>query len=222
MRLLGKFVGAEMISLVVSRGGGSVRVRRKIVQLSDAIMGALGHDATPVLRVDGAADYMRAPDATASIVMMVPAQHCVNLHVAPRRSNAHSCPMWFLAHPLFYEGNEGLKATNRGEVVEENLEHRAGIEPANTGFADQRVSHFATGAHPAASSEFSCENSSPAFEETILPLKESALPQNKNPTLLTERVGYLSLDFECPRSCFRSIAQPTQCFGNSTGRNKSR
>jgi hypothetical protein len=26
------------------------------------------------------------------------------------------------------------------------LEHRAGIEPANTGFADQRVSHFATGA----------------------------------------------------------------------------
>jgi hypothetical protein len=30
------------------------------------------------------------------------------------------------------------------------MEHRAGIEPANTGFADQRVSHFATGAHPAA------------------------------------------------------------------------
>ena len=29
------------------------------------------------------------------------------------------------------------------------LEHRAGIEPANTGFADQRVSHFATGAHAA-------------------------------------------------------------------------
>ena len=28
----------------------------------------------------------------------------------------------------------------------ENLEHRAGIEPANTGFADQRVSHFAIGA----------------------------------------------------------------------------
>src|SRR5450432_1132679 len=26
------------------------------------------------------------------------------------------------------------------------LEHRAGIEPANTGFADQRVNHFATGA----------------------------------------------------------------------------
>lgn len=27
-----------------------------------------------------------------------------------------------------------------------DMEHRAGIEPANTGFADQRVSHFATGA----------------------------------------------------------------------------
>jgi hypothetical protein len=26
------------------------------------------------------------------------------------------------------------------------LEHRAGIEPANTDFADQRVSHFAIGA----------------------------------------------------------------------------
>jgi hypothetical protein len=28
----------------------------------------------------------------------------------------------------------------------ESLEHRVGIEPTNTGFADQRVSHFATGA----------------------------------------------------------------------------
>ena len=28
----------------------------------------------------------------------------------------------------------------------ECVEHRTGIEPANTGFADQRVSHFATGA----------------------------------------------------------------------------
>lgn len=28
----------------------------------------------------------------------------------------------------------------------DSMEHRAGIEPANTGFADQRVSHFATGA----------------------------------------------------------------------------
>jgi hypothetical protein len=28
----------------------------------------------------------------------------------------------------------------------EYLEHRAGFEPANTGFADLRVSHFATGA----------------------------------------------------------------------------
>jgi hypothetical protein len=27
------------------------------------------------------------------------------------------------------------------------MEHRMGFEPMNTGFADQRVSHFATGAH---------------------------------------------------------------------------
>jgi hypothetical protein len=26
------------------------------------------------------------------------------------------------------------------------MEHREGIEPSNTGFADQRVSHFAIGA----------------------------------------------------------------------------
>ena len=29
------------------------------------------------------------------------------------------------------------------------LEHRMGFEPMNTGFADQRVSHFAIGALPA-------------------------------------------------------------------------
>ena len=41
-----------------------------------------------------------------------------------------------------------VKAVNPTESgLEIELEHRAGIEPANTGFADQRVSHFATGAH---------------------------------------------------------------------------
>lgn len=30
------------------------------------------------------------------------------------------------------------------------MEHRMGFEPMNTGFADQRVSHFATGAHGSA------------------------------------------------------------------------
>jgi hypothetical protein len=32
-------------------------------------------------------------------------------------------------------------------LVWKELEHRAGIEPAYTGFADLRVSHFATDAH---------------------------------------------------------------------------
>jgi hypothetical protein len=34
-------------------------------------------------------------------------------------------------------------------VYSEVLEHRAGFEPANTGFADPRVGRFATGAHRA-------------------------------------------------------------------------
>ena len=38
-----------------------------------------------------------------------------------------------------------------GMQGEDFMEHRMGFEPMNTGFADQRVSHFATGAHgPAA------------------------------------------------------------------------
>ena len=32
-------------------------------------------------------------------------------------------------------------------LMDLKLEHRMGVEPMNTGFADQRVSHFATGAH---------------------------------------------------------------------------
>ena len=40
-----------------------------------------------------------------------------------------------------------MKSSNRSCREQFSLEHRAGIEPANTGFADQRVSHFATGAH---------------------------------------------------------------------------
>ncbi len=34
-----------------------------------------------------------------------------------------------------------------GQVSSVFLEHRMGFEPMNTGFADQRVSHFAIGAH---------------------------------------------------------------------------
>src|ERR1700677_3095404 len=39
-------------------------------------------------------------------------------------------------------------------TVNYSMEHREGIEPSNTGFADQRVSHFATGAHLVLVSEF--------------------------------------------------------------------
>ena len=40
-----------------------------------------------------------------------------------------------------------LKAEITDSKLNILLEHREGIEPSNTGFADQRVSHFATGAH---------------------------------------------------------------------------
>jgi hypothetical protein len=43
------------------------------------------------------------------------------------------------------------------DVGEEILEHRVGIEPTNTGFADQRVSHFATGAHCSAELIYAAE-----------------------------------------------------------------
>ena len=64
------------------------------------------------------------------------------------------------------------------------MEHRAGIEPANTGFADQRVSHFATGAHAVL---------------IVMSLRTSDLKlisQNKNPTMLRERVGRLRFDLD--------------------------
>ena len=67
------------------------------------------------------------------------------------------------------------------------MEHRAGIEPANTGFADQRVSHFATGAHRAAALKLTEEELNTAFEKDIT-------SPNKNPTVLRERVGSLRLD----------------------------
>jgi hypothetical protein len=77
------------------------------------------------------------------------------------------------------------------------LEHRAGIEPANTDFADQRVSHFATGAHPA-----------PDSEEICLPLLSIGLKlkiaHNKNPTSLNWRVGHLSFDSNALNLSLRS------------------
>jgi hypothetical protein len=71
------------------------------------------------------------------------------------------------------------------------LEHRAGIEPANTGFADQRVSHFATGAHPAANGE--------SLTEHTIDVENIVLRKNENPTSLTQRVGHLSFDSNASR-----------------------
>ena len=55
------------------------------------------------------------------------------------------------------QSEEGFSSYNFPHIVEAAakrgchklltiLEHRMGVEPMNTGFADQRVSHFATGA----------------------------------------------------------------------------
>jgi hypothetical protein len=46
-----------------------------------------------------------------------------------------------------------LTGENRKKPLFILLEHRMGVEPMNTGFADQRVSHFATGAQSAVQSE---------------------------------------------------------------------
>ena len=46
-----------------------------------------------------------------------------------------------------YDGVYGVKLlADNGNKPFILLEHRMGVEPMNTGFADQRVSHFATGA----------------------------------------------------------------------------
>ncbi len=58
-----------------------------------------------------------------------------------------------------------------------------GFEPMNTGFADQRVSHFATGAHPARLRS--------AHRKTLIAGK---IEPNRKPTSLVSRVGHLSLD----------------------------
>lgn len=44
-------------------------------------------------------------------------------------------------------GTDNKANLKQARFVFEFMEHRMGVEPMNTGFADQRVSHFATGAH---------------------------------------------------------------------------
>jgi hypothetical protein len=58
----------------------------------------------------------------------------------------------------------------------EDLEHREGIEPSNTGFADQRVSHFATGAHLDALGAVSTRETAPKNFATYPAWQDLSLP----------------------------------------------
>lgn len=66
------------------------------------------------------------------------------------------------------------------------MEHRAGIEPAYTGFADLRVYHFATGALRA-----------PLFNPTSIP--HSSFSKNRKPTCVAAG-GLLEFRFLLCRS----------------------
>ena len=50
-------------------------------------------------------------------------------------------------HHRAFEASNVKTVAKDENSADDNMEHREGIEPSNTGFADQRVSHFATGAH---------------------------------------------------------------------------
>ncbi len=83
------------------------------------------------------------------------------------------------------------------------MERRAGIEPANTGFADLRVNHFATGAF------FTYVLLTEAQSSMVLLLK------TQNPPAV-RRVGHRSLD-----SCFFQAISPrntpaVHCADSST------
>ena len=66
------------------------------------------------------------------------------------RNTTTRTPLMDTARSDFFAGDDGkLRSTVialANTVLVHSLERRAGIEPANTGFADLRVSHFATGA----------------------------------------------------------------------------
>jgi hypothetical protein len=90
-----------------------------------------------------------------------------------------------------------------------------GFEPMNTGFADQRVSHFATGAHfaPAASL---LAKACPAFKKTDL----RNLTHNKNPTSAHRAGGSLEFRFAWLLG-LESIAPYTPAHGCGNSRDMS-
>jgi hypothetical protein len=75
-----------------------------------------------------------------------------------------------------------------------------GFEPMNTGFADQRVSHFATGAHAAAGL-----NSTPALKKVYT---------NKNPTSLASAGGALEFRFVRTEPTLKNT--PALCLTDSS------
>jgi hypothetical protein len=169
-------------------------------------MCALGHDAFPCYAT---VSYLER-GSTLSIVAIERSTCCIYLHeIKSGEEPDYSC------RALAWTSAGSAECIARSVNGERNglrkLEHRAGIEPANTDFADQRVSHFATGAHPAAVGSSSCEESPPALKHVHCTNEKSHLARRAG--------GSLEFRFLCPES----IAQftPHTAGRNSSGRNRT-
>jgi hypothetical protein len=114
-------------------------------------------------------------------------------------------------------GNAARPASGRTRIYSfpNKLEHRMGFEPMNTGFADQRVSHFAIGAYFASNSNLSNDTLTASTyyacftaveaNKTGRKLSRSKVGGKKKPTRL-KGTGWAS---DVPRrSCLLRIAQP--------------